>query len=126
MDAGTRNPFEPPHTDLDGDAAPAPGPMVVSTEASRELIAAAPWVRALARLAMLAIAIQLLALVGELRHATRTAAAMLIVVRCCNITISTLFLRVLRRYATASARLRDGNADAVGPILTAQASYLKL
>ena|SRR5436305_6944568 len=125
MATTTRNPFEPPRTtDLDVEA--APGPMVVSTEALRELTAAAPWIGALARLTMLTIAIEAFALVGGLARAHHSAqTTLLVIVRATNIGMFTLFVLLLRRYAAASLRLRDGGAAAIGPVLAAQAAYLK-
>jgi hypothetical protein len=126
MATTTSNPFEPPRT-TDLDRADAPGPMVVSAEALRELAATAPWVRALASVTMLTIAIEAVRLIADLGHtAVATNSFIVILSTGGSIAISTLVLRVLRRYAAASARLRDGNTTALGPIIGAQASYFKL
>ena len=126
MATTTSNPFEPPRT-TDLDRAGAPGPMVVSADALRELAATAPWVSALASVTMVAIAVQAVALVADLGHMAGAPNAVgVILATGGGIAISTLVLRVLRRYAAASMRLRDGNNAAVGPIISAQASYFKL
>jgi len=43
-----------------------------------------------------------------------------------SLAMTTLLLLALRRYATASLRLHEASAVAVGPIISAQASYLRL
>jgi hypothetical protein len=126
--ATTTNPFEPPRTiDLDGDDAPAPGRLVVSTRALQELVDATPWVRRLVRLGMLSIAIQLLTLVGALAHRPAfSVAASVIGSSAMTIAVWALFLIALRRYAAASDLLRARHAGAVGAVIAAQHAYLKL
>lgn len=126
--ATTTNPFEPPRTtDLDGDAPVLPGPRVVPAEAVRELAAAAGWVRGLARLTAVSIAVQVLRLIVESGRA-RGAGTMAVVVVSYGVTIAMaiLFLIRLNRYAATSERVWDGDVDAVGSVIDAQASYLKL
>jgi len=126
--ATTTNPFEPPRTtDLAGDAPAVNGPRVVAPEALRELTAAAGWVRGLARLTAVSIAVQVLRLIIDVGR-TRGASATVGVVGAfaVPIAIAILFLVRLNRYAAASERLWGGARDAVGAIIDAQASYLKL
>jgi hypothetical protein len=122
------NPFEPPRTtDLDGDAAGAPGSMVVSPDALRELAAAAPWVRALARFTKanaILLAIGMTADLARSNSAANTVVAVL--VDGASIAATTLLLLSLRRYDTASQRLVQASAASVGPIISAHASYLRL
>ena len=122
------NPFEPPRTtDLDGGGSPAAavGSGFVSAEALHELAATTRWVRWLARVTLLEIAVQILKLAARF---TPTAprkpgwAAPMIV----SIAVSILILRVLRRYAAASARLPADPPGATRQIISAQASYFKL
>jgi hypothetical protein len=55
------NPFEPPQTtDLDRSATAVQGSTLISDEALRELAAAAPWVRWLARVTSLSIAVAIM------------------------------------------------------------------
>ena len=124
----TTNPFEPPRTtDLDGSEAPVHGPLIVSARALQELIGATPWVRRLARLTVASIAIQLLTLGAVLAHRRGLAAAIGAVgVSALNIGVWVLFLVVLRRYAAASARLGERGVAAIGPVIAAQARYMKL
>lgn len=93
----------------------------MSPAALRELIGATPWVRRLARLTVLSIAIQLLTLVALLRHRLGLAAASGAVgASAANIIVWSLFLAALRRYLTASARLREPGAPAIGAVIAAQ------
>jgi len=126
--ATTTNPFEPPRTtDLDGDAPAVKGPRVVVPEALRELTAAAGWVRGLALLTAVSIAVQVLRFVADLGHARGASAiALLVLATALPIAISILFLIRLNRYASASERVWGGATEAVGAVINAQASYLKL
>jgi hypothetical protein len=121
--ATTTNPFEPPRTtDLDGTA--GGDPARVSPAALRELVVAAPWVRRLVRLSALTIALQLIVFIVDLARGRRVGAITLIVVA--SIAIAILFLRILRWYDAASERLRRGDANAIGALVDAMASYFKL
>ena len=122
------NPFEPPRTmDLDGEAARAPGPLVVSSDALRELAIAAPWVRALARFTTLNAVLLAAGLIADLARSHGAAIAALgVLANGASLAMTTLLLLALRRYATASLRLHEASAVAVGPIISAQASYLRL
>ena len=122
------NPFEPPRTtDLDGGGSAVPATPSLSDEATRELIAAAPWVRWLARLTSASIAvgiIQTIVNLGGAEGASRRMGRLLGMVLWTVIPI--MFLRALRRYAGASERLRAGAHQAVGEVIAAQTSYFKL
>jgi hypothetical protein len=127
MEPTTPNPFEPPRTtDLDARSGIAPVEMIVSQEALAELAAAAPWVRRLYRLTALSIAIQLFAYANLARRFSSAITGTAVLIAAVGVMVSILFLVVLRRYAEASARLRGGDKNAVGPIIAAQLSYLKL
>jgi len=124
--AMTSNPFEPPRTtDLDGDGGAATGALAMSEEALQELIAAAPWVRWLTRLLSVSIAVGLVKAVasvvipGSGKPATLFSVAV-------GTAISTLILVRLRRYATASERLRAGTREAAGEVIAAQGSCFRL
>jgi hypothetical protein len=122
------NPFEPPRTtDLDGGGSAVSDTASLSDEATRELIAATPWVRWLARLASVSIAlgiIQTIVNLGGAEGASRRMGRLLGMV--IWTVISIMILRALRRYAGASERLRAGAHQAVGQVIAAQASYFKL
>src|SRR5690349_3355854 len=104
----TGNPFEAPRTtDLDAGAT-AGGTLAVSDDALRELVAAAPWVRRLTRLTALAFAIETFAVALRLARPLRSATSWYsLLVNGAQAVVSLLFLMILRRYATASKRLRD-------------------
>jgi hypothetical protein len=128
MEPTTPNPFEPPRTtDLDARGGAVPDDMIVSEEALDELADAAPWIRRLFRLTAVSIAIQVLSYANLARQFGSAAITGTIVLEAAvSIMISVLFLIPLRRYAAGSERLRDGDDDAVGSIIAAQLSYLKL
>jgi len=124
--ATTSNPFEPPRTtDLDGDGSVATGTLVLSEEALQELIAAAPWVRWLTRLMSVSIAVGLVKAVASVVGPGSAKAATLFSVAV-GTAISTLILVRLRRYATASERLRASAREAAGQAIAAQASCFRL
>jgi hypothetical protein len=127
MEPPPSNPFEPPGTtDLDARNAAAPLNRILSKEALEELAAAAPWVRRLYRLTALSIAIQLFSHANLARRYGSAITGTSVLVAAVGMMVSILFLVALRRYAAASERLRDGDGDAVGSIIAAQLSYLKL
>jgi len=126
MDAPPPNPFEPPRSDLDGGKAAATGPVLVADEALEELAAAAPWVRRLTRVMVLSIGVQLFTSIAVVQQYGFAWTKLATLVGGVTIAISALFLVVLRRYAAASERFRDGDDEAIGPLLAAQALYFKL
>jgi hypothetical protein len=124
--ATTSNPFEPPRTtDLDGDGGVATGRLALSEEALQELIAATPWVRWLTRLMSVSIAVGLVKAVASVVVPGSGRAATLFSVAV-GTAISTLILVRLRRYATASERLRAGTREAAGEVIAAQGSCFRL
>jgi hypothetical protein len=128
MEPTAPNPFEPPRTtDLDARSGAAPDDMIVSEKTLDELAAAAPWISRLYRLTALSIAIQVFSYANLARRfGTAAITGTTVLVAAVGIMLSVLFLTPLRRYAAASGRLRDGDDDAVGSIIAAQLSYLKL
>jgi hypothetical protein len=123
----TSNPFEPPvTTDLDGDRA-AHDPRLVPGAALQELAATAPWLRWLARLLSLSIAVGLVGAAADVATSKQAATrGMVLFGVAVGTIVSTLFLVVLRRYASASEQLRAGARGVAGQVIAAQASYLKL
>ena len=122
--ATTTNPFEPPRT-ADLDSAASTGPLVLSDEALRELVAAAPWVRWLARLTSLSIAISLVkGAMDVLRGSTGAKVTRLFSIAV-GTAISTAILVVLRRYAVASRRLPADPREVVPEVIAAQLAYLR-
>jgi hypothetical protein len=127
MEPTTPNPFEPPRTDLDARRGTAPDDVIVSEEALDELADAAPWIRRLFRLTAVSIAIQVLSFANLARQFGSAAITGTTVLSAtAGIMVSVLFLIPLRRYAAGSERLRDSDDGAVGSIIVAQLSYLKL
>jgi hypothetical protein len=128
MEPTTPNPFEPPGTtDLDARHGAAPDDVIVSEEAVDELADAAPWIRRLYRLTALSIAIQFLSYASLVRwFGSAAITGTTVLLAAAGIVLSVLFLAPLRRYAAASERLRDGDDDAIGDVVAAQLSYLKL
>ena len=127
MDAPPTNPYEPPRTtDLDAKPGDAPVVLALSDEALRELVAAAPWVRWLARVTSVAIALSLITGIADVVRSPAAAsmAARLFMVGVTT-AISTSILAVVRRYATAADRLRAGDRGAVSQVIAAQAGYFK-
>jgi hypothetical protein len=122
------NPFEPPRTvDLDGIVAGAPGPLTLSSEALREMVATAPWLRWLSRLTSLWIAVELVKGVADVVHASRFAwAAGRLFVVSLSTAIATAMLMAWRRYAAASDRLRAGAPGAASDVIAAQLRSLKV
>ena len=124
----TGNPFEPPRTlDLDGDGQVGTGSLVLSEEAIAEVVAAAPWVRWLARMTSASIAVGLVGAVADLVTAKRSETWIGTLFSVAFGTmVSTLFLVVLRRYAGASERMRLDARGTAGHVIDAQASLFKL
>ncbi len=124
----TSNPFEPPRTtnlDGGGDAATSAG--VIPEEAVQELVAAAPWVRRLARLTSASIAIGLIGAVAELvTSKDPTQRIVILLGTAVSTMVATLFLVVWRRYAAASELLRSGAPGGAGQVIGAQASLFRL
>lgn len=122
------NPFEPPKTtDLDSVGGTAGTKLTLSNEALQELIASAQQVRWLTRVISLSIAVALVHAIVELvRSGSATSKAARLFATALSTGISTLVLVVLRRYSTASDRLRPAAPAARGDLIGAQASYLRL
>jgi hypothetical protein len=126
----TSNPFEPPRTtDLDdvGPGVVTKAARAPSEESLLELIATASWVRWLARVMSLSIAVGLVGLVADLVSNGTVGAktASLFTVGIAT-ALSTAVLVIVRRYASASERLRAGDRRAAGDVIDAQAAYFKL
>ena len=122
------NPFEPPRTtDLDAIGMAAPGGRFLSTEATQELAAAAPWVRWLTRVMSASIAV---GIIKTFLNLVRSEGLSGKVGKLLGLALSTgmaiMILRALRRYAEASDRLRAGAHQAAGQVIDAQASYFRL
>jgi hypothetical protein len=122
------NPFEPPRTtDLDRGADAVEGGHALSDEAMMELVAAAPWVRWLARVTSASIAVGLGSAVADLVTIKQpTARIAILLATAVSTMVSTLFLVAWRRYAAASELLRSGARGAAGQVIDAQASLFKL
>ena len=122
------NPFEPPRTtDLDGEGSTVRDAPSLSDEATRELIAATPWVRWLARVTSASIAVGLIKTIVTLRTVDDPSRKMSrLIAFVISAVVSIMILRALRRYAGASERLRAGAPQAVGQVIAAQYSYFKL
>jgi hypothetical protein len=123
----TSNPFEPPRTtDLDGGAITPPGHLFVSDPALQELADAAPWVRWLTRLTSLSIAVSIVRTIARVVAKGTSGNAGFLFSLALGTAITIMILRVLRRYAAASDRLRAGDRSATDQVIEAQASYFKL
>ena len=124
----TSNPFEPPRTmDLDGGGDAVKGRFSLSQDAIAELVIATPWVRWLARLTSVSIAVGLVAAVADFVTSPQPALRILLLFGTAVTTMMwTLFLVVWRRYATASELLRSGANSAAGQVIDAQASVFRL
>jgi hypothetical protein len=122
------NPFEPPKTtDLDEAGDSSGTPFTSSDKALQELIAAAPWVRWTTHLISLSIAVGLVhAIVDLVRSGSATSKGARLFATALGTGVWTLVLIALRRYSTASNRLRSGTPTARGHLIAAQASYFKL
>ena len=127
MSMSTSNPFEPPRTtDLDGGVITPPAHLFVSDQAMQELADAAPWVRWLTRLTSLSIAVGIVRTTARLVAKGTSGKMTLLFSLAFGTAITIMILRVLRRYAAASDRLRAGDRSAAGQVIEAQASYFKL
>jgi hypothetical protein len=120
------NPFEPPRTtDLDGGSGTIPA--AFSEAALRELSLSAPWVRWFARVTAISLALGIAdgaVTLLLLKNVAGSAGAM--VSLGISVTISGMFLAVLRRYASAAERLRGGTRLAALEVIGSQAAYFKL
>jgi hypothetical protein len=119
------NPFEPPRSnDLEGGS--GPGALVFSEAALQELSASATWVRWFARVTAASMAIGILEGLLNMFGSRSTLAASGFFSLVIGTTISIAFLAVLRRYAVAAERLREGTRQAAVDVVLAQNSYFKL
>ena len=119
------NPFEPPRTnDLEGGS--GPGTLAFSEAALQELSASATWVRWFARVTAVSMAIGILEGFVSLFSSRSTLAASGLFSLVIGTAISIAFLAVLRRYAVAAERLREGTRQAAVDVVFAQSSYFKL
>ena len=122
--ATTTNPFAPPRTtDLEGTA--PSGPLVVSDEALRELIAATPWVTWLARLTSLSIALSLVKGTLDVVRGGHSAKIARLFGLAVTTAISTAILVVVRRYAAASRRLAADPRGGASQVIAAQLAYFR-
>ena len=119
------NPFEPPRTsDLEGGS--GPGAQAFSEAALQELSASAVWVRWFARVTAVSMTIGvvegLINVFGS--HASALSGGTLIgLIVTTGIAIA--FLGVLRGYAAAAERLREGTRQAAIEVVFAQSAYFK-
>ena len=127
------NPFEPPKTtELDSVRDTAVGGtagtgLTLSGEALQELIVTAPLVRWLTRLISVSIAVGLIHAIADLiRSGSAISRAARLLTTALGTGIWTIVLIVLRRYSTASRRLRPGEPAARGHVIGTQASYIRL
>jgi len=120
----TTNPFAPPRT-TDLDAVAPPQPLVLSDEALDELIAAAPWLRWLARVTSLSIAVDLIKGAVDVARGTSTGKLARLLAIAVGTAISTAILLVLRRYAESSQRLRVDPRASAPLVIATQAAYLR-
>jgi len=123
----TINPFEPPRTTELDAAPPVSGGATALPAALAELAATARWVRRLARLTALGLALKAVDVTLDLAQPNTLGKRVAMVIGAgFGLALATLFLTILRRYAAASERLRGGDLRAAGEIVDAQASYFKL
>lgn len=124
----TSNPFEPPRTtNLDGGSLTPGAPLLLGSDAERELVAGLPWAAWLARATSISIAVSLVKGAADFIRtppASRRMGPMLAVA--INTAISTWILSALRRYVSAGKRLRAGDRAAVSQMVAAQAGYFRL
>jgi hypothetical protein len=122
------NPFAPPRTsDLDGGVAPGAGTgPAISEESVQELVATAPWTRALVTLTVVSIALGVVGAVVSMAKAGAAIEGMSAVAGLVIGTpISVVFIVILRRYTQHGRRLAEGARDAVEAIIESQQSYMK-
>jgi hypothetical protein len=120
----TTNPFEAPRT-TDLEVAAPTERLEISPDALRELIDAAPWLRWLARVTSLSIAVSLVKGALEVIRGGPDGRPARLLLLAVGTPASTAILLALRRYATASSRLSADPRGYAPRVIAGQAAFFR-